>query len=166
MKVAEFIQALATANVRFVIVGGVAVQLHGFLRSTFDLDLVLEMEAGNLEAFIEVAKSHRLRPSIPVPIESLKDPAQLAEWHREKGMLAFSLREPESGGAVVDVLVAPEVSFEHLRADAVAGAMDGSTVWIASTEHLLVMKRSADRPKDRLDVIALEKIRKGVDPNA
>ena len=48
MKVAEFLHALAAVDVRFVIVGGVAVQLHGFLRSTFDLDLVLDMQASNL----------------------------------------------------------------------------------------------------------------------
>lgn len=39
-------------------------------------------------------------------------------------------------------------------------------VKIASIDDLLGMKRAANRPKDRLDVVVLEKIKRGEDPNA
>jgi len=41
----------------------------------------------------------------------------------------------------------------------------GNTVRIASIDHLLEMKRIANRPKDQLDIVALEKIKRGEDPN-
>jgi hypothetical protein len=165
MKIAELLQSLADDHVQYVLVGGLAVQLHGFLRSTFDIDLVLAMNDENLVRFIAVAKRYGLVPSIPVSIDSLRNASQIDQWHREKGMLAFALREPQIGGSVVDILVRPEVPFEKLKANAVAGELFSRQVWIASIDDLLTMKRCANRPKDHLDILALEKIKRGEDPN-
>jgi hypothetical protein len=44
MKIAELLQSLTDAQVDYVLVGGLAVQLHGYMRSTFDIDLVLAMK--------------------------------------------------------------------------------------------------------------------------
>ena len=126
----------------------------------------MAMNDDNLSRFIDVAKRHGLVPVIPVPIDSLKDSDQIDKWHREKSMLAFALREPQPGGSVVDVLVRPEVPYEKLRTKAVAGSLFGNTVWIAGIDDLLAMKRVANRPKDQLDIVALEKIKRGEDPNA
>ena len=112
MKLAELLQSLSDGQVQYVVIGGLAVQLHGFLRSTFDIDLVLAMNDENLVRFISVAKQFGLVPAIPVPIDSLRNASQIDQWHREKGMLAFSLREPCIGGSVVDVLVRPDVPFD------------------------------------------------------
>lgn len=165
MKIAELLQSLSDEPVQYVLVGGLAVQLHGFLRATFDIDLVLAMNDENLARFIAVAKRYGLVPAIPVPIDALSNASQIDQWHREKGMLAFALREPHIGGSVVDVLVRPEVPFEKLMANAVAGELFGRRVWIASIDDLLAMKRIANRPKDQLDIVALEKIKRGEDPN-
>jgi len=159
------LQAMKDAGVEFVLVGGFAVQLHGFVRSTIDLDIVLAMDDANLGKFIDVAKQFGLAPIIPVPIESLKNAAQIDQWHREKGMLAFALREPQVGGSVIDVLVRPEVTFDTLKKDAVLAQLFGRAVMVASIDHLLVMKRAANRPKDRLDIDALERIKRGENPN-
>jgi len=165
MKIAELLQTLADEQVQYVLVGGVAVQLHGFIRATFDIDLVLAMDDDNLARFIDIAKRLGLSPAIPVPIESLREPKLIDEWHRTKGMLAFSLREPQAGGSVIDLLLRPDIPFDKLLGNSVAGVLFGRQVRIASIDDLLVMKRSANRPKDRLDIEALEKIKRGEDPN-
>ncbi|MDD5058402.1 MAG: hypothetical protein PHQ60_11075 [Sideroxydans sp.] len=165
MKIAELLQSLTEGQVQYVLVGGLAVQLHGFMRSTFDVDLVLAMNDENLVRFIAVAKQLGLLPSIPVPIDALRNAGQIEQWYREKGMLAFALREPQVGGGVVDVLVRPEVPFEQLMENAVVGKLFERTVLIASIDDLLKMKRVANRPKDLLDIAALEKIKRGEDPN-
>jgi len=151
MKTVELLQALSDGQVQYVLVGGLAVQLHGFLRSTFDIDLVLAMNDGNLSRFIAVAQGYGLVPVIPVPMDSLRNARLIDQWQREKGMLAFALREPRIGGSVVDVLVRSDVPYDRLMANAVAGELFGRKVWIASIDDLLVMKRIANRPKDQLD---------------
>ena len=165
MKIAELLQSLSDEQVHYVLVGGLAVQLHGFLRSTFDIDLVLAMNDANLVRFISVANRWGLVPVMPMSIDSIRDATQIDKWLREKGMLAFSLRETQVGGSVVDIIVRPEVPFEKLMANAAVGELFGRQVRIASIDDLLIMKRSANRPKDQIDVIALEKIARGEDPN-
>lgn len=165
MKIAELLQSLADAHVDYVLVGGLAVQLYGFLRATFDIDLVLAMDDANLARFIDVAKSFGLQPNIPVPMDSLRNSALIEQWHREKGMLAFSLRETQAGGGVVNVLVRPEPPFDRLKTNAVESMLLGRPVRIAAIADLIEMKRIANRSRDRLDIEALEKISRGEDPN-
>lgn len=166
MKIAELLQSLADAQVSYVLVGGLAVQLHGYMRATLDIDLVLAMDDANLDRFIGVARKYQLQPNIPVPLDALRNSGQIDAWHREKGMLAFSLREPQAGGKVVDILVRPQLSFDRLIQNAVAGDLFGRKVMIAAIDDLIELKRIANRPKDRLDIEALEKIQRGEDPNA
>ena len=123
------------------------------------------MNDENLARFIEVAKRLGLAPIIPVPIDALKNPQQIDAWHREKGLLGFALRGPDLTASVVDVLVRPEIAYDRLAAAAVEGELAGRRIKIASIEHLLEMKRAANRPKDQLDIAALEKIQRGEDPN-
>lgn len=163
-SIPDILRALTDAGVQFVLVGGFAVQLHGFVRTTLDLDLVLAMDDANLTLFIDVAKRFGLAPIIPVSIDALKNAKQIDQWHKEKGMLAFALREPQVSGSVIDVLVRPEVTFDALKVDASTVDLFDRSIKIASIEHLLFMKRIANRPKDRIDVEALEKIQRGQDP--
>ena len=163
-SIPDILRALTDSGVQFVLVGGFAVQLHGFVRTTIDLDLVLAMDDANLTKFIDVATQFGLAPIIPVSIHSLKNAKQIDQWHKEKGMIAFALREPQISGSVIDVLVRPEVTFDQLQVDAATVDLFGRSIKIASIEHLLFMKRIANRPKDQIDVDALEKIQRGEDP--
>ncbi|RYX95849.1 MAG: hypothetical protein EOO28_10605 [Comamonadaceae bacterium] len=163
-SIPDILRALSDEGVEFVLVGGFAVQLHGFVRTTLDLDLALAMDEPNLTRFIAVARRFSLAPVIPAAIESLKDAALVEQWHREKGMLAFALREPQAAGSVIDVLVRPDVPFETLLAGADTVNLFGRRIRIASLVHLIDMKRIANRPKDRIDVEALEKIQRGESP--
>jgi len=165
MKIAALLRSLNEARVRYVIVGGLAVQLHGFLRSTFDIDLTLAMDDTNLSAFIDVANEFQLRPVVPVAIDSLRDADQIDRWHRDKGMLAFALREADPGGFVVDVLVRPEVPFDDLESRAATDEFFGRQLRIAAIDAPLTMKRAPNKPKDLLDNPALQKIKQGLDPN-
>ena len=65
-----------------------------------------------------------------------------------------------------DAMVRPDVPFEKLVSDAVTAELFGRQIRIASIDNLLLMKRTANRPKVLLDIAALEKIKRGVDPNA
>ncbi|MDP2794353.1 MAG: hypothetical protein Q8O25_09795 [Sulfurisoma sp.] len=154
----DLIKRLVDAEIGFVVVGGLAVALHGYQRVTLDVDVVLAMTPDNLGRFIDSAKAADLRPIIPVPLESLADPDLLEQWHREKGMLAFALRGPDLLASVIDVLVRPAIPFDELKRDAVMVPVGMLTVPIASIEHLIAMKTGTGRSKDRIDIEELRKI--------
>jgi predicted nucleotidyltransferase len=159
MGMFETLRRLLDAEVDFVLVGGLAVALHGYQRVTLDIDLVLAMTPENLRRFIEIAKSDGLRPVIPVPIESLADPELIDRWHREKGMLAFALRGEDLSKCVIDVLVRSPVPYDQMKRDAVQVPVGPLTVPVASIDHLIAMKTSTGRGKDRIDIEELLKIR-------
>lgn len=158
MNMFEIINALSDAEIEYVLVGGLAVALHGYQRVTLDVDVVLAMTTENLRRFVDIAKAAGLKPVIPIPIDALADPDAIEQWHREKGMLAFALRGPDAMSTVIDVLVRPVVPYTELRRDAVMVAVGPLTVPVASIEHLIAMKTGTGRGKDLIDIDELRKL--------
>lgn len=161
MSMHDLIRLLTDNDIDFVLVGGLAVALHGYSRVTMDVDVVLANEPENLERFVTAARGAGLMPTIPVPIESLSRPDLIDQWHREKGMLAFSLRGAQARATVLDVLVKPVVPYADLRRDALMVAMGSCRVPVASIPHLIAMKTGTGRGKDAIDVEELRKLMPG-----
>ncbi len=164
MGMFDLIDLLSSNQVDFVLVGGLAVALHGYQRVTMDVDVVLAMDEANLDRFIAAAEAAGLRPTVPVPIGSLRQPALIDQWHREKGMLAFSLRSPDAVATVIDVLVKPKVPYADLRRDAIIIEVGPHGIPVASIDHLIEMKTGTGRGKDAVDIEALKKLKAGEAP--
>jgi predicted nucleotidyltransferase len=158
MTMFDLLKMLAEAKVEFVLVGGLAVALHGYQRVTMDVDVVLAMDEQNLRRFLTTAKSSGLRPTIPVTIESLAQPDLMDQWYREKGMLAFSLRGSETMATVLDILVKPVIPFSDLQREATMIEVGAVSIPVASIEHLIAMKTGTGRSKDLIDIEELRRI--------
>ncbi len=156
--IASILKALSDARVRYVVVGGVAVVLHGHLRVTADLDLVVALDRPNILAALSALESLGYRPRAPVAAQEFADPDTRAAWIRDKDMKVFSLwsaRLPETG---VDLFVEEPIPFRDLEGGARAAELHGAKAPIASIEHLIAMKRKAGRPRDAEDIAALRDI--------
>lgn len=158
MTMFAILKELAQAQIDYVLVGGLAVTLQGYQRVTMDVDVVLAMNPNNLHRFIECAKAAGLQPVIPVPIDALADVKQLEQWHQEKGMLAFGLRQPDAMATVLDVLVKPVVAYEELKRDAQLIQVGTLQIPVASARHLIAMKQNTGRSKDAIDIEELRKL--------
>jgi hypothetical protein len=157
----DFFQALERHHVRYVLVGGLAVTLHGVERATMDIDLSLAMDADNLEAMLHLARELGLEPVLPVPIESIVDPVQLEDWRIDRHMEVFALRSPERAGVTIDLLVRPAVPFDLMESRAVVFNVAETPVRVASIDDLIALKRAVGRPIDLGDIGHLERIRGG-----
>ena len=62
----ELFRELQKHEVQYLVVGGIAINLHGVERATMDVDLVLAMDDGNLQRFLGAATNLELKPSLPV----------------------------------------------------------------------------------------------------
>ena len=159
MSMYQLLAALSDAKIDYVLVGGLAVTLHGYQRLTMDVDVVLALNDENLAKFVDCAKSAKLKPVLPIPIESLRDPALIDLWHRDKGMLAFGLRGPEMMATVIDVLVRPVVSFDVLKRNAVTKRIGPLSIPVAGIDDLIRLKTGTGRSKDVVDIEELRKIK-------
>lgn len=151
--------ALERRGVRYVVVGGVATVLHGHPRLTADIDLVVDLEQGAARAAIAALLELGLRPRLPVDPFGFADPDVRRQWVQERGLVAFTLQDPDDPLVGVDLFADPPEDFEQLRRRAVRMRLATTDVWVASLDDLLAMKRGTGRPKDAADVAALEAIR-------
>ncbi len=154
-SLASILRALDESGARYVVVGGLAVVLHGHARLTADVDLVVDLSPG--EAIRPVAALTRLGmvPRAPVDARDFADPDARRRWIEEKGMKVFSMWDPRAPLREVDLFVEPPIEFDDLWARAVAVMVAGQRVRVASLQDLLMMKRLAGRPKDLEDIAAL-----------
>lgn len=164
MGMFDLIKLLAESDTDYVLVGGLAVALHGYQRVTMDVDVVLAMEPQNIERFIAGAKAAGLKPVMPVAIESLACADLLGQWQREKGLLAFGLQGADAQATMLDVLIAPTVPYADLRRDAVMINVGTYQIPVASIDHLIALKSDTGRSRDVLDIAALNKLRNGEQP--
>jgi uncharacterized nucleotidyltransferase DUF6036 len=152
-------KALNEDGGRYVLVGGLAVVLHGHLRATGDVDLVVDLAPEQVHRTLAALERAGFRPYAPAPAIEFADPAKRAEWVREKSMLVFSLRPP-TGVPMVDLFLEPPMSFERLWERSLVVTMRGVPVRVAGLDDLIELKRQAGRPEDLADIEALAEIRR------
>ena len=155
----EIFRALDDAEVRYLVVGGVAVVLHGYPRFTADLDLVVELTASNASAAIAALQTLGYRPRAPVRAEDFADEDIRASWREEKGLTVFSLWSPSCPGTEVDLFVEEPFDFGEAwsrRLDALLD--DGTTVHVVGIDDLRALKARVGRPKDVDDIAQLDAI--------
>ena len=150
--------ALEQARVRYLVVGGVAVVLHGHLRVTADLDLVVDLEPTNARAAVAALAAADYRPRAPVPLEQFAEASIRQSWIADKGLTVFSLWSPSSPGTEVDLFVREPFVFATCYARAVMVELEGVTVPVIGLSDLIALKRAAGRAKDLQDADALAAI--------
>ena len=157
------IDTLNRAEVRYVVVGGLATVLHGFARLTADIDLAVDLALSQARKAVEVLTGLGFRPRAPVDPLAFADPAIRTTWVRDKGMRVFSMWDPANPMREVDLFVEHPIDFEQLWARSELIALATTAVRVASIPDLIALKRLAARPQDREDIEALEAIlaRKG-----
>jgi len=154
----ELFRALEEEKVRYLLVGGLAVNLHGVARFTADVDIMLALDADNLGRFVAAAKKLKLKPVVPVTLEEFADTGKVLSWIKDKGMLAFALRPPERSDPTLDILVKPPVAFEAAHGRRVVTAVEGVSVCLAAIEDMITLKTGTGRQKDEADIRALRQL--------
>jgi predicted nucleotidyltransferase len=151
LRAGEILTALAERGVDFVVVGGIAVQAHGYLRGTGDVDIVPRPSLLNLSRLAEVLvdlDAEVLRASGPV---NVTDPQLL----KRAPLVPLITRSGRLDLIHIEHLAGAPRSFDELRSRALVVALEGFEVPVAGLDDLVRMKRAAGRPQDLMDIGAL-----------
>ncbi len=154
-NILEIYKALADAEVEYVVVGGMAVIMHGHLRGTRDLDLVIGLKPENCAKAIKALSGVGLQPRLPVSLADFADPAKREEWAVQRNMLVLQLWDPSNPERSVDLFVREPIAFDEMLTDSVIKELHGVPINVASIRHLIRLKQVAGRPQDMLDINAL-----------
>nr|WP_281415147.1 nucleotidyl transferase AbiEii/AbiGii toxin family protein [Geobacter hydrogenophilus] len=147
-------------KVRYLLAGGLAVNLYGIERSTGDIDLVVELEQHNLDKFVEVMQELGFKPKVPVPVEEFVRQEKRQEWMRDKGMQVFSFFDPKNPFILLDVFIEMPFDFSKVYDNRVKIRAGTTFVPLVPVSTLIEMKEKAGRPKDLADVYYLKQIEK------
>lgn len=162
--VAAVVGALNETGVRYLIVGGLAVVAHGYVRFTADMDLVLDLDQENLRRAVAALGGLGYRPRAPVAFDEFLDPAKRAAWQRDKGLTVFSLYSAAQAATEIDLFVEAPLDFDPAYSRAVRlDVAPGLAATFAGLDDLIALKRQAGRPQDSLDVEKLLGLRE--EPN-
>jgi hypothetical protein len=146
-------KALDAAGVRYALVGGYAVALHGAVRGTVDIDIVLRWTLRDLEAAETALSSIGLVSRLPVAADSVfrfRD-----EYIRNRNLIAWNFYNPQDLSEQLDIVISEDLRGKRtIRVDTRNGP-----VRVLSRKDLIAMKRASGRPQDLADVEALEKLR-------
>jgi hypothetical protein len=125
-------------HARYVVVSGMAVVLHGYIRPVVDLDIVIDVASHEARTVMHALTLTGFVPSIPLPLSALT-----------------VLRMFDSAQREVDVFVRYHIPFDELWASSERVPVGVSIARVMSLEHLLRAKRITGRPHDLLDIEGL-----------
>src|SRR3990172_11003928 len=101
----DIFRGLQEHGVRYLVVGGLAMNLHGIPRMTADVDLYVDLEKAIANRFLVAVKALGFVPGVPVSAESFADPEARDTWRREKNMLVMGFVNPSRPAIGLDAFV-------------------------------------------------------------
>ena len=154
----RILRELGKSKIKYLVVGGLAVNLHGYDRITADLDIILLLKDSNLTKFVAIVKKLKLKPRLPVRIEDFADVKKRRVWIQEKNMKAFALYNPENETEHLDIVIDYAVDFDEAYKNKEVIKAGDLKIPVIAIPELVQMKKYAGRERDKIDIRALLRI--------
>lgn len=147
---------LNKAKVEYLVIGGVAVNLYGFIRTTGDLDLLLLLNKKNLSKMDRVMKKLKYSERLPVSIFDLSNTKKVKQWLKEKNMKAYTFNPPPGNLLQIDIVMEDSLKFASYARKKEIREMEELRIPVVALHDLIKMKKRAKRDKDMLDLKLLK----------
>ncbi len=145
--------ALAQHKVRYAIVGGYAVALHGAVRGTMDVDIAVNWDLSTLRKTEKVLKEMGMVSRLPICADDVfhfRD-----EYITNRNLVAWNFYNPEDASQLIDIIITYDLKGKgRLRLRTAAGP-----IHVLQLRELIRMKRNSARPQDIEDADALERLK-------
>ena len=122
-------------------VGGLAVNLHGIPRMTYDIDLILDLEDENLRRFLGLLSEWGFKPEVPVDIMEFANKEKRDSWIQDKNMKAFNLVNPDWAMSEIDVVINTPIDYKKGIRNADYILLDDISLPTISMDDLIKMKQ-------------------------
>ena len=143
---------MADHGVRYALVGGYAVALHGAVRGTVDVDVVVDWNLESLQGAEQALRDLGLVSRLPVAAVDLFNFRD--EYVNNRNLLAWNFYNPDDISQQVDVVITYDLRGRRRhRVPTASGPL-----FLLTLEDLVNMKKASGRPQDLADVEALEKL--------
>ncbi len=145
-------------GVKYLIVGGLAVNLYGVPRLTQDIDIIIATDKDNILRINRILKELGYVPRLPVNPDDMADKEKLKEWTEERNMKAFSFRNKKEEYKVIDIVLVHPLDFGISYKHKVVKKAADVEIFLASVEDIIKMKEASGREQDTSDIEMLRKV--------
>lgn len=151
MNLKELITAIKSEKINYMVVGGYAVNFHGYSRNTADIDLVIKFTLSNLKKMELLLKRMGLVSRLPIDAASVFNFRD--EYIKNRNLIAWNFFNESDPTEQVDILITHDVSDFKSEVFRV-GQLE---IKVISKDDLIKMKKRSGRDKDLLDIKELTK---------
>ena len=151
------LRTLVGYGVGFLVVGGIAVLVHGYVRVTRDVDVLPDPSDANLQRLADAL--------LALNASAISGPGEFTPLdvsHPESLAVGNYFLETKHGA--LDLVNGPRPDlkrYRDLESRSVEVGFAGRTLRVISKDDLIAMKREAGRPKDLADIAALTEVERG-----
>jgi hypothetical protein len=151
-------KTLNALKIDYLVVGGLAVNFHGVPRMTYDIDLMMLLQAQNIQKLISQLKAWGYQPKVPIDPLELADDTKRSSWIHSKGMKALNFYSKNLPVGEIDLVVDSPIPYTELKKRAIKIELEGVSVPIVSIHDLIELKRNAGREQDLKDIEHLKRV--------
>lgn len=145
-------------KIDYLVVGGLAVNLHGVPRMTYDIDIMILLEAKNVSKLTTKLTNWGYRPKVPINPMELADETKRNSWVQEKGMKAVNFYSDKLPIGEIDIVFDSPISYSELKSRVVMIEIGGAKIPTVSIHDLIKLKQESGRKQDIADVEYLKMI--------
>ncbi|MBI5208061.1 MAG: hypothetical protein HY934_09790 [Candidatus Firestonebacteria bacterium] len=145
-------------DIKYAVVGGLAVNLYGIPRMTYDIDLILYLGNENLCNFLSIMQKWGFKPKIPVDILDFANSDKRKDWIVNKNMKAFNLVNPDWAISEIDIIIDTPIDYQKAVKNLKYVTIRDVSIPLISIYDLIIMKQSSNRLQDREDIKLLRKV--------
>lgn len=156
----DIIKEFYKNKIEYLIVGGLAVNLHGVPRTTQDLDIIIALNKENILKINKILKKLGYIPRLPVNPDSLADEKTRNSWAKEKNLKAFSFYHAVDNYKVIDVVLFSPIEFAASFKNKIIKKAQDVELNLINVDDLIKMKKFSGRAHDLSDVKLLEELKK------
>lgn len=156
----EILKKLYEHKVKYLLVGGLAVNLWGIPRTTADVDIMLDLSKENLDLFLSAMKSLEMSPKQPIDMDKLHLEEYRKSLKEEKNMLVATFINPKNPIMVVDFFLENPIDFKKAFGRRKILKVEDFEIYLIDIEDLIKMKQKSKRLQDKADLEHLKRIKK------
>lgn len=141
-------------KIHYGLVGGYAVSLHGAVRGTLDIDIVLPFNLEQYKKAEKALQSIGLQSRLPIIAEDVFNFRE--EYIKNKNLIAWSFVGEKNPSEIIDIIITHDLD----QLSVIDMKIQGTKIKVVSIDDIIKMKKASGREQDLLDISALERIKK------
>ena len=159
----RIIPELEKRKIKYLAIGGVAVNLYGYNRVTNDLDIILSFDEENVSKFVKLMSDLGFKPRVQADPMELSKPEKREFWKNEKNMKVFSFFNPNNEQEIIDIMIQDYIDLDQAFRNSKLVSDGDISIHLVSIDDLIRLKEISGRGRDLADLKILRKLKERSD---